>query len=190
MSADGAALIAAAVQAAIHAKAPRRTVAAVAAAVASAFARPVKASAAPTAGGPRSDGAVPMVVQEAGSSAEEMLESLREHRRAQRKAKKERRRAAKAARRADQEAQHAGSGIELDQLKEKDLQQADAACASERSPSVPSQPSLAATEDSFCTRESFITKYRGADAALPPASIGAPAPVRPHRTRSRSKMNR
>lgn len=100
MSADGAAIIAAAIQAAIHAKAPRRTVAAVAAAVASAFARPVAARATPAAGGSKSDGlqcAAERDEEQHLSTPEGLLEALRSARRAQRRRKKERRKAAKLA---------------------------------------------------------------------------------------------
>lgn len=90
-------LIAAAIQAPIHAKAPRRTVAAVAAAVAGAFARPAAARAAPTTGGMRLNGVQCAATQLSGSSPEELLESLRAHRRVQRNAKKERRNARKVA---------------------------------------------------------------------------------------------
>lgn len=93
LAADGAALVAAAVQAAIRERAPRRTVAAVAAAVTgtlvSAAARPCVAT-------------KPKVcTQDAQSAAGEtddpaqLLETLRAVRRTQRKKKKERRRAAK-----------------------------------------------------------------------------------------------
>lgn len=95
-SADGAALVAAAVQAAIHGGAPRRTVAAVAAAVAGTV---MSASAAP-----RQPATKPQVhSQDARNDAleadspEQLLTSLRAARRAQRLRKKQRRREAKQA---------------------------------------------------------------------------------------------
>ena len=95
-SADGAALVAAAVQAAIHGGAPRRTVAAVAAAVAGTV---LSAAAAP-----RQPATKPQVhSQDARNDAleadspEQLLASLRAARRAQRLRKKQRRREAKQA---------------------------------------------------------------------------------------------
>ena len=95
-AADGAALVAAAVQAAIHGGAPRRTVAAVAAAVAGTV---MSAAAAP-----RRPATMPQVhTQDAQSEAHEadspelLLASLRAARRAQRLCKKQRRREAKQA---------------------------------------------------------------------------------------------
>jgi len=93
--ADGAALMAAAVRAAVLAKAPRRTVQAVAAAVAGAL-RPQPALR------PRTSQTVPAGAPAEsppprGSSPEELLEALREARRVQRRRKKERRRANRSA---------------------------------------------------------------------------------------------
>ena len=95
-AADGAALVAAAVQAAIHGGAPRRTVAAVAAAVAGTV---LSAAAAP-----RQPATKPQVhSQDAQNDAleadspEQLLASLRAARRAQRLRKKQRRREAKQA---------------------------------------------------------------------------------------------
>jgi len=91
-SADGASLVAAAVRAAILAKAPRRTVAAVAAAVAGAFVhrspaqRPAPTPRAPT-------GRQAATPPAPGDSPEELLQALRAERQAQRRRKKERRRA-------------------------------------------------------------------------------------------------
>eukprot|EP00746_Dinoflagellata_sp_MGD_P147638 gnl/MRDRNA2_/MRDRNA2_79964_c0_seq1.p1 gnl/MRDRNA2_/MRDRNA2_79964_c0~~gnl/MRDRNA2_/MRDRNA2_79964_c0_seq1.p1 ORF type:complete len:296 (+),score=56.89 gnl/MRDRNA2_/MRDRNA2_79964_c0_seq1:103-888(+) len=90
--------MAAAIQAAIHAKAPRRTVAAVAAAVAGAFAHSPPARATKPAGAKSAHGVQGESSQVSGASPEELLEQLRETRRLQRKAKKARRKAAKAAR--------------------------------------------------------------------------------------------
>ena len=93
---DPAALVAAAVRAAILAKAPRRTVAAVAAATAGAFAprqaapQPQQTSRVPTGAG--------AATQAPGSSPEELVHALREARQAQRRRKKERRTANRRAR--------------------------------------------------------------------------------------------
>ena len=93
-AADGAALVAAAVQAAVREGAPRRTIAAVAAAVAgtclSAAARPFKAVKEPAA---RAQDA-PSHAEEADDPAQ-LLDRLRAVRRAQRSRKKQRRREAK-----------------------------------------------------------------------------------------------
>ena len=97
-SVDGAALVAAAVRAAVLAKAPRRTVAAVAASVICALARaaaavtPPRSTAAP-ARAPTAD-AGPDV---AADDAPALLAALRSARASQRRRKKERRRAGKAA---------------------------------------------------------------------------------------------
>lgn len=101
MSADGAAaLVAAAVRAAVLAKAPRRTVAAVAAAVASALGRLQTVAAAPQSGvkvptGAKSAAAAAPAESADVPSPEEMLAALRSARAAQRRRRKQRRRAAK-----------------------------------------------------------------------------------------------
>ena len=103
LSADGgAAFLAAAVRAAVLAKAPRRTVAAVAAAVASALARPAPAAAtrqpvAKAPAGALSAAAVVMADGDGGSSPEDLLAALRSARAAVRRRKKERRRMSRAA---------------------------------------------------------------------------------------------
>jgi len=98
MPADGAALLAAAVRAAVLAKAPRRTVQAVASAVTGVLARPETAQAA--------KGPVPTVPAGSQSAAAEsageqtpevLLQTLRAARSAQRRRKKERRKARKEA---------------------------------------------------------------------------------------------
>ncbi|CAE8670324.1 unnamed protein product [Polarella glacialis] len=100
MSADGAALIAAAVRAAVQAKAPRRTVAAVASAVAGALSRPAPAVAAtplPSAkvlAGLQREAAPTEAAD--GASPEALLEALRGARSAARRRKKERCKARKA----------------------------------------------------------------------------------------------
>jgi len=97
-AADGAALVAAAVQAAIREGAPRRTVAAVAAAVAGTVlpaARRATMSAASAKVQPPDAQRAAAREHEAGSSPEELLYSLRAVRSAQRRRKQERRRAAK-----------------------------------------------------------------------------------------------
>jgi len=95
LAADGAALVAAAVQAAIRERAPRRTVAAVAAAVTgtlvSATARPCPAATVHKARTLDAQGNAEVVDDPA-----QLLATLRAVRRAQRQKKKERRRAAKA----------------------------------------------------------------------------------------------
>ena len=94
MQADGAAFVAAAVRAAVLAKAPRRTVQAVAAAVAGVFVRPVVAKAARGQAAPVSQDAQCTSAQPPGdASAEVLLEALRAARSAQRRRKKERRKA-------------------------------------------------------------------------------------------------
>jgi hypothetical protein len=95
MVVDGAAMLAAAVRAAVLAKAPRRTVQAVAAAVAGVFARP-DATQRPAASVPAGSHCA---AKETGhdASAEELLAALRSARNAQRRKKKERRREAKMA---------------------------------------------------------------------------------------------
>ena len=95
-AADATALLAAAVRAAILAKAPRRTVAAVAVAVAGVLVRPT-ACAAPTPGATRpasTQGATEHPL--AGTSPEELVNAIRLARRAQRRRKTERRQATKA----------------------------------------------------------------------------------------------
>ena len=98
---DGPAFLAAAVTAAIRAKAPRRTVQAVAAAVANVFGRPVTARATPRTHAAESAGAQGRACGEGDESrardAQGLLDSLRAARSAQRRAKKARRRAARAA---------------------------------------------------------------------------------------------
>jgi hypothetical protein len=113
---DGAAMLAAAVRAAVLAKAPRRTVQAVAAAVAGVFARPAavaaRGPAAPVPAGSQ------CAAKETGNdaSAEELLAALRSARSAQRKKKKERRCAAKlaASRAANEDRVAVGLSSELD----------------------------------------------------------------------------
>lgn len=121
MSADGAAaMVAAAVRAAVLAKAPRRTVAAVAAAVASALGRLVTAAAvsqpkAKVPTGAKSAAAVGPVESAGVPSPEEMLAALRSARAAQRRRRKQRRRAAKEAGRfAEQEEEVGGQPQEPD----------------------------------------------------------------------------
>jgi hypothetical protein len=95
-AADGPAFLAAAVSAAIRAKAPRRTVQAVASAVAGVFARPATARAAPRMRATEPAGAQSNAGKEE-SDPVELLHTLRAARAAQRRRKKERRKAAKAA---------------------------------------------------------------------------------------------
>eukprot|EP00928_Gymnodinium_smaydae_P092396 TRINITY_DN7626_c0_g1_i4.p1 TRINITY_DN7626_c0_g1~~TRINITY_DN7626_c0_g1_i4.p1 ORF type:complete len:199 (+),score=17.91 TRINITY_DN7626_c0_g1_i4:298-894(+) len=95
-AADGPAFLAAAVSAAIRAKAPRRTVQAVAAAVASVFVRPATTRATPRTRAAEPAGAQGRACEEDGDAAV-LLDTLRAARSAQRRRKKERRRAAKAA---------------------------------------------------------------------------------------------
>ena len=95
MAADSAAIMAAAVRAAVLAKAPRRTVSVVAAAVASAF------SAQATKDAAKSMPAIQRIAtageaMPADASPEELLAALRASRAAQRKRKKENRKAARA----------------------------------------------------------------------------------------------
>lgn len=98
MSADGAALLAAAVRAAVLAKAPRRTVQAVAAAVAGVLVRPAAANAAKGTGPSVPAGSQCAAAEGAGDpSPEFLLDSLRAVRSAQRRRKKERRQARKEA---------------------------------------------------------------------------------------------
>ena len=92
MAADGAALLAAAVRAAVLAKAPRRTVQAVAAAVTGVLAAPARSSGA----GQVSQRTAELSDAGAGSP-ESLLAALREARTARRNRKKERKRAAKVA---------------------------------------------------------------------------------------------
>mmetsp|Transcript_37065 Transcript_37065/g.119451 ORF Transcript_37065/g.119451 Transcript_37065/m.119451 type:complete len:243 (-) Transcript_37065:1935-2663(-) len=105
-SADGAAaMVAAAVRAAVLAKAPRRTVAAVAAAVASALARSeataaVRRPVASVPAGASSRAADDPAESHGGPSPEELLKALRSARAAQRRRRKLRRRAVKEAGRA------------------------------------------------------------------------------------------
>ena len=95
-SPDAAALVAAAVRAAVLAKAPRRTVAAVAAAVTGVLVKPQQATPhkndAATASGQRADAQAAT-----GASAEDLVAALREARSAQRRRKKERRKERKQA---------------------------------------------------------------------------------------------
>ena len=96
MSADGAALLAAAVSAAIRAKAPRRTVQAVAAAVTGVLTRPACATpAAERRETAKPDNLNSKKLDANEVSAETLLAALRASRRAQRRRKKERRRASK-----------------------------------------------------------------------------------------------
>ena len=96
MAADGPAFVAAAVKAAIAAKAPRRTVQGVAAAVAGVFAHAALAHAAPKPAAQARDAAqhVPQV-DSTGAEPATLVEALRHARRAQRALKREKRRAAK-----------------------------------------------------------------------------------------------
>lgn len=99
MSADGPALLAAAVRAACLAKAPRRTVQAVAAAVAGVLVRPATSGDAPSvvnAGRVRSEFSHGRNPGGSDTSPEVLLEKLRAARREQRQRKKNNRRAAKA----------------------------------------------------------------------------------------------
>ena len=89
-------MVAAAVRAAVSAKAPRRTVSAVAAAVASALARPVTVDAKPRSATPRAPAETQPPTEQAfdGTTSESvLLEALRSKRREQRRAKKARHRA-------------------------------------------------------------------------------------------------
>ena len=86
---DGLALLAAAVQAACAAKAPRRTVAAVAAAVAAIVSRPIAAAAAPSSPCTAEPDCVPGGWDAAG---DEKRRRLREARKAKRQLKRQRRR--------------------------------------------------------------------------------------------------
>ena len=209
MSADGAALIAAAVQAAIQAKAPRRTVAAVAAAVASAFARPVAARATPAAGGNRSDGL--QCAADTGRHVDEdvsaHLEALRSARSAQRKRKKERRRAAKAASAAAQVTAEAEDGraspaagvqapadinmlvsVEPNLVRNGSSQSITSRSSNGTCPSFRTQGSLRA--------ESLSPRLSAAPAAVSPRnsesslSTGAPMPPRPLDRLRRSRSPR
>lgn len=98
---DGAAaLVAAAVRAAVLAKAPRRTVSAVAASVVSALGRPAAATQRPAAQvptGAQRAAAASFAESAGGPSPEELLAALRSARAAQRRRKKQRRKAAKMA---------------------------------------------------------------------------------------------
>ncbi len=97
-SADGPAFVAAAVRAAILAKAPRRTVQAVAAAVTGVFVRPTAAAApVPAAMAQAMPESADAAVEATGASLEEMVAKLQAVRRAQRKKKKENRKARKRA---------------------------------------------------------------------------------------------
>jgi hypothetical protein len=96
MKADGAALLAAAVRAAVLAKAPRRTVQAVASAVTGVLVRPETANAAKGPGHSVPAGSQSAAAESAGEpSPEVLLESLKAARSAQRRRKKERRKARK-----------------------------------------------------------------------------------------------
>ena len=96
MSADGASLMAAAVRAAVLAKAPRRTVHAVASAVAGVFARPATAATPEQAPAARAGSQRTAAAAESGDkSADELLHALRAARSAQRRRKKARRHAGK-----------------------------------------------------------------------------------------------
>ena len=98
MPADSAAaLLAAAVRAAILAKAPRRTVQAVASAVTGVLARPMAATAMKGTDARESAGSTCTAKDDSNASPEQLLQSLREARSAQRRRKKERRRARKTA---------------------------------------------------------------------------------------------
>ena len=97
VAADGPAFVAAAVKAAILARAPRRTVQGVAAAVAGVFRDTAPACAAPTAGAQECAGAKRAPEAKAmEQSPAELVEALRQARRAQRKLKKARKRDARA----------------------------------------------------------------------------------------------
>ena len=93
----GAALLAAAVRAAIIARAPRRTVAAVAGAVACAIGRPATAPAQQPVPTAPEEPSASVAAAPAGSSPEELLAALRAARAAQRRWKKTRRKATKEA---------------------------------------------------------------------------------------------
>lgn len=95
MVADSAALLAAAVRAAVLAKAPRRTVSAVAAAVTSVLTAPATKDTVKRK--PATQGAVVVGETMPGASPGELLTALRASRAAQRKRRKDRRRAAKVA---------------------------------------------------------------------------------------------
>ena len=95
MSVDGPALVAAAVRAAVLAKAPRRTVQAVAAAVVGVLVNPTTARATPNTGCKVPPGTQRAEDDDSGLDAETLLANLKSSRRAQRQRKKERRRAAK-----------------------------------------------------------------------------------------------
>ena len=95
MSVDGPALVAAAVRAAVLAKAPRRTVQAVAAAVVGVLVNPTNARATPNTGCKVPPGTQRAEDDDSGLDAETLLANLKSSRRAQRQRKKERRRAAK-----------------------------------------------------------------------------------------------
>ena len=94
-AADGAALVAAAVQAAIHAGAPRRTVAAAAAAVAGIVMSAAARSSAPIPTTRPQD--TPSAAQEDAGDPAQLLASLRAVRRARRQRKKQNKRAARQA---------------------------------------------------------------------------------------------
>lgn len=93
MSTDGAALLAAAVRAAVLARAPRRTVQAVASAVAGVVMRPAAMGAKPATETGVPQGTVGATLPPAtGASPEELVAALREARRARRRRKRENRR--------------------------------------------------------------------------------------------------
>lgn len=105
---DGASLLAAAIRAAVQAKAPRRTVQAVAAAVTGVLLRAtdaVPADAVPHLASRRQPDA-PMQTDDDGGDPAQLLASLRAARRSQRQRKKERKRAAKQAAGASAHSQH------------------------------------------------------------------------------------
>ena len=165
MAADGGALLAAAVRAAILAKAPRRTVQAVAVAVAGVILRP-PATAAPE----------PVVSERAGNqraasafasdcaSAEVRLEQLREARRARRKRKKERRRArSEVADTVDKEGDvemAAGAPAEPASASSA-AEMLPRGCGSAESRAISAHSAQSAkTDDSFTTRESALERLR------------------------------
>ena len=106
MADDGAALLAAAIRAAILAKAPRRTVQAIAAAVAGVLMRPAGACAKPAA--VPSEPASKHAAESGSFSAEELLDKLRACRREHRRRKKERRKANRSKPACDKEDKKAG----------------------------------------------------------------------------------
>jgi len=119
----GASLVAAAVRAAILAKAPRRTVAAVAAAMASALHKPAAQS--PPPGAREQAGAqTDTPVELPGASLEVLVEATRTARAEQRRKKKERRRANRSAR--GSTGKEEGQALSTDALRRHDVSTAGA----------------------------------------------------------------